>query len=1057
MQLSSKVTPAFEKYKRMLTCGLSKGAVIHKMRQDGLCPPLVDSRGNEKIEQVEEDKKSATSASETESENQSYEKELARLKKLLKAGLSIQAVKTKMELAGIEAPPGFFDDVETPTMASQASCGTNAMRPDEALEYSRESLTKYQNMLKCGLSEGAVRHKMTQDGVGIPDGFFQSETHDLIKASDEEKPKITNTEEEQKLSLPVQTPNSQLGLTSSGQNVEFDDLTKYRKMLKCGLPEGAVRHKMEQDGMSVPEDFFLQDVAKNEEEIISEHEDRPMRPKTEPSESLPPFPSPSPLPPLPSTTLFDEASETEKNTFTDDVPSASSLPPPELPPALESGVDSNFEKYRKMLKCGLSEGAVRHKMSQDGVNIPDSFFDSSESEPAIKSEFLPSPTPVKGESRLGRLRRLSSRRKSSLAETSFRESSFPFVSKENVDTPPGVMNESTNEGNACSHGDKLDLDSNESNLDSNESNLDSNEKEQKEVAENDDVNEIGDEGQEKLAQLEREEAAQIAQDLREAEERKQKAVADLQAAERAEQERLEAEKRLAEMRARQEEEEQRKREEERIRAEQEAIKERERREREEFERIKREIKDVLQARIGAEINALKKEYEDTKLFNLADDSEAVTEKALDQANRRCELAQYRSERIDTLIQDALLEPFTHKSSGMISDGKFWRTEKELVEVSLECDRLSETLAETEKKAADEAAFIETLEKTKIELEEACVNAELPEDIISQHIKRLEASLPIDLAIFRQTIRALECSKADATEELRNLDSRDKTAYLAKYEALVAPDVARFESEWEKRFIDEEKDMDGKLKELSQKSKRAKQEILSSTEARFKSGFNKILAELDSEKARTTEQLAETQHRTEQILGKVADLAKAQGALPSDTLANSNFLQMASPEQVDNVVDECIADRKIAAADSQRASIHKDAQRLSQAWLRMCELGLEDQQVKHQLSFLYKAEQAVPYSEQVLSCYQRKIAELQDAIPIFETLKERDGLQRSVDLCHDFLKEQDLTKVERESHQAAQQVVDMLKRETDALRWSTVRAAKLVQSWEDKHGIQFCYC
>ena len=170
----------------------------------------------------------------------------------------------------------------------------------------KEKLEKYAKMKKMGLPDGAIRHKMKQDGLSadaIADFFANT-------APMKEKPQPTETK--------VANPK----------------LAKYAKMKKMGLPEGAIRHKMTQDG-----------IAK---ELMAE--------------------------------FFGEKQPEIKKAKKEKV---------ELPPLDENIVG----KYRKMKKMGLPDGAIQHKMVQDGIDqaIINQFFNIK---PAAKSSGVNLDSPI---------------------------------------------------------------------------------------------------------------------------------------------------------------------------------------------------------------------------------------------------------------------------------------------------------------------------------------------------------------------------------------------------------------------------------------------------------------------------------------------------------------------------------------------------------------------------------------------------------------------------------------------------------------------------------------
>ena len=81
-------------------------------------------------------------------------------------------------------------------------------------------------MKKMGLPDGAIRHKMMQDGISddLMNEFFNS-GNTIMK------------------SKPVKKEPKEEKLPPLDENI----VGKYRKMKKMGLPDGAIQHKMVQD------------------------------------------------------------------------------------------------------------------------------------------------------------------------------------------------------------------------------------------------------------------------------------------------------------------------------------------------------------------------------------------------------------------------------------------------------------------------------------------------------------------------------------------------------------------------------------------------------------------------------------------------------------------------------------------------------------------------------------------------------------------------------------------------------------------------------------------
>ncbi|CAK4081920.1 unnamed protein product [Aphanomyces euteiches] len=191
---------------------------------------------------------------------------------------------------------------------------------------------------------------------------------------------------------------------------------KYFKMQKLGMPVGAIRQKMQLDGVdpdvlnldpegpspsasslvlvgdssstaltvvpAPPPPVVLPRAAANDDDFDDDDDEGP-------SSMPPPPPPPSssmvPPPPLPS---FDNVIPPPPSFGGDDMTGPPPPPPPAasppLPPATaptpaasSSGAsnflklkdDPMFEKYFKMQKLGMPEGVIRHKLAMDGVTI----------------------------------------------------------------------------------------------------------------------------------------------------------------------------------------------------------------------------------------------------------------------------------------------------------------------------------------------------------------------------------------------------------------------------------------------------------------------------------------------------------------------------------------------------------------------------------------------------------------------------------------------------------------------------------------------------------------
>eukprot|EP00934_Nitzschia_sp_Nitz4_P001588 Nitzschia sp. Nitz4//scaffold64_size103689//38157//44477//NITZ4_004432-RA/size103689-processed-gene-0.77-mRNA-1//1//CDS//3329556118//1588//frame0 len=331
-------------YRKMLKMGMPDGAVMQKMATDGVAQNIQDSVINRETPAPQQES-TETTASESTAEApapSSDDAQVSRLsaeeeeiasayRKMLKMGMPDGAVMQKMSVDGVAQ--NMQDSVlahEVPAPAPVARTPTPAPAPTPAaasLSAEEEEIaSQYRKMLKMGMPEGAVGQKMAVDGVAqnIQDAVLSNEP-----------PAAAPTP------APAPTPTPTPAAASLSAEEE-EIASQYRKMLKMGMPEGAVGQKMAVDG-----------VAQNIQDAVLSNE--------------PPAAAPTPAPaPTPT-------------------PAAASLS------AEEEEIAS---QYRKMLKMGMPEGAVGQKMAVDGVaqNIQDAVL--SNEPPAAAPTPAPAPTPT---------------------------------------------------------------------------------------------------------------------------------------------------------------------------------------------------------------------------------------------------------------------------------------------------------------------------------------------------------------------------------------------------------------------------------------------------------------------------------------------------------------------------------------------------------------------------------------------------------------------------------------------------------------------------------------
>ena len=131
--------------------------------------------------------------------------------------------KVKEAVISKEAPPSYSDSIQsdTPAVQRKEENGPNLSEDDE------KTALQYKKMMKMGMPDGAVIQKMSIDGV-------PQHIQDVVLAGDE--PAKT---------APEKVPQKSVTLNSDDEEVA----TRYRKMIKMGMPEGAVIQKMSVDGV----------------------------------------------------------------------------------------------------------------------------------------------------------------------------------------------------------------------------------------------------------------------------------------------------------------------------------------------------------------------------------------------------------------------------------------------------------------------------------------------------------------------------------------------------------------------------------------------------------------------------------------------------------------------------------------------------------------------------------------------------------------------------------------------------------------------------------------
>jgi hypothetical protein len=173
--LSLHEHPKYKKYFKMLKCGLPMGAVRHKMEMDQLDPSILELDPEKPYEEQcpvafqEQPKGEAPNAAVDTAgievsevpilSMEEHKKKYAKYFKMLKLGLTRGAVEHKIRSDGLD--PELLDG---PIQSKQKPKTTVLPSPNFNSE-DEKKYVKYRQMLKIGLSRGAVEHKMRMDGL----------------------------------------------------------------------------------------------------------------------------------------------------------------------------------------------------------------------------------------------------------------------------------------------------------------------------------------------------------------------------------------------------------------------------------------------------------------------------------------------------------------------------------------------------------------------------------------------------------------------------------------------------------------------------------------------------------------------------------------------------------------------------------------------------------------------------------------------------------------------------------------------------------------------------
>jgi len=283
-----KDDPEYVKYFKMLKMGLPMGAVKNAVQRDGKDPSMMDLDPNKSLKLQTQKGSSGGDDGPILKEDPEYVKYF----KMLKMGLPIGAVKNALTRDGKD--PSIMDLDPNKSVKSQLQSSPDGKEEDTGPALKDDpDYEKFFKMLKMGLPIGAVKNALTRDGKdpSIMDLDPNKSVKSQMKSDDDD-----DEEEDKDTGTPLK---------------EDPEYGKYFKMLKMGLPIGAVQNALLRDG----KDPSVMDL--------------------DPNQSI-------------------EFQRREK---------AGSE-------AVDTGVplkdDPEYDKYFKMVKMGLPVGAVQNALQRDG-------------------------------------------------------------------------------------------------------------------------------------------------------------------------------------------------------------------------------------------------------------------------------------------------------------------------------------------------------------------------------------------------------------------------------------------------------------------------------------------------------------------------------------------------------------------------------------------------------------------------------------------------------------------------------------------------------------------
>ncbi|KAL7550804.1 hypothetical protein ACHAWF_014016 [Thalassiosira exigua] len=217
-----KDDPEFQKYMRMLKVGMPKETVRQALLRDGKDISIADmypeqSYASQAKKDEDETKKEEDKSSQIDTEEDSdppLKEEYAKFFKMLKMGIPSGAVRQALQKEGKD--PNIVDMDPEKSYASQIKKEDTDSDPPLKVEYA-----KFFKMLKMGIPSGAVRQALQKEG---------------------KDPNIVDMDPEKSYSSQIKKEDK-----DSDPPLK-EEYAKFFKMLKMGIPNGAVRQALQKEG-----------------------------------------------------------------------------------------------------------------------------------------------------------------------------------------------------------------------------------------------------------------------------------------------------------------------------------------------------------------------------------------------------------------------------------------------------------------------------------------------------------------------------------------------------------------------------------------------------------------------------------------------------------------------------------------------------------------------------------------------------------------------------------------------------------------------------------------